>query len=502
MVKKPVWAHNDLNSESWLNLEYCSGRDVQSLPMADNELIPYDIWTNQAHCLMLYKCGILKKEEARTLLQALQEIQEKHLQGEFCLRPELEDVHTNIEHYLEKAAGPEFSGKIHTARSRNDQVTCDLRLFLRSKGIHLAIEALYLVQEILHKIPLHINDVMPGITHFQPAITTSFSHFLCSYAQSLLRDIRRLIGFLKDCNINPLGAAASYGTSWTIDRTLTSQYLGFKDIQENSLDCITNRWEFETEFTAVMSLFMTHLSIISQDLILFSSPYLQFCTIDPVFTTGSSIMPQKQNPDFAEVTRAKTAVISGHLQSLFGLSKGMNSGYNRDTQWVKYILQDVIREIGPVFHIFSKVFHSLQTHPQNMLKQCRTGFVNAVDIADYLAREKGMSFRQAYTITGKSIQHDRKNKRLHLNTLNTFLKKETKNIALSEEEFKQLNDYRRLLKLKNSSGGPSPEAVKKSLEKLESTNKKLQEHLDCYEKSIHKAFNHLHSDIQKFLKEK
>ncbi len=502
MAKKPVWAHKELPGDSKFNLAYCSGRDVHSIPMADEELIPYDIWTNEAHCLMLYQCRILREDEVRILLHSLLEIQEKYLQDDFQLLPELEDVHTNIEHYLEQTAGAEYSGKIHTARSRNDQVTCDLRLFIRSKGITIANEALHLVQEILHKAPDHIHDVMPGITHFQPAITTSFAHFLCSYAQAIMRDIQRLVQFLRRSNINPLGAAASYGTSWPIDRKLTTRYLGFDDIQDNSLDCITNRWEFETEFTSIIALFMSHLSIISQDLMLFSSPYLKYCSIDPAFTTGSSIMPQKQNPDFAEVTRAKTSVISGHLQSLFGIAKGINSGYNRDTQWVKYLLQDVVRETGPAFLLFSKVFHTLQTHPENMLAHCQTGFLNAIEVADHLSREKKLSFRQAYTIVGKSVHLDRKSGSLTLKTVNKVLKEEGTGIILSDDEFKSLSDYQEILKKKNSTGSPGPEEIKTTLRRLHLKNKELQEDICNFEKAVRKAYDNLHDEIQLLLKKK
>jgi len=501
MTKKPVWAHNELHRDSRLNLEYCAGRDVQPLPMADKELIPFDLWTNQAHCYMLLQCGILSKNEAHTILLGLHEIQEKFLQGQFFLQPELEDVHTNIEQYLERVAGKQFSGKLHTARSRNDQVTCDLRLYMRSKGIHLAHEALYFAQELLNKAPSHLEDIMPGITHFQPAIITTFAHLICSYAQPLLRDIHRLVQFLDRSNINPLGAAAAYGTSWNIDRSITTKYLGFKDIQNNSLDCITNRWEFETEFVSILSLFMTHMSIISQDLMLFSSPYLHYCTIHPAYTTGSSIMPQKQNPDFAEVTRAKTSIITGNLQSLFGLSKGMNSGYNRDTQWIKYLLQDSLQEIGPIFKIFSKVFHTLKTHPEKMHQQCRVGFINAIEIADFLAREKGLSFRQAYTTTGKSVQQDQEKGSISLKTLQKVLKEEDLDVSISEKEFKQLTDYRELLEKKSSAGGPAPVEVKNTLESLHKQSEELQQQLGCLEQFTENGYKDLQKDIQRLLKD-
>ena len=488
MTNKPVWMHNPEAEASYLNIKYCAGRDVAAVPAADDVLVPYDIWTNRAHNYMLKETGVLSEKEMEKIFEALKSLENDYTDGSFKLNPDLEDVHINVENYVNDFLKENISGKMHSARSRNDQVTCDLRLYLRDQVIELARDISRLILSILDKAMNHTEDVLPGLTHFQPAIVSTFSHFLASYAQALLRDLERFYNLLTRMNVNPLGAAASYGTSWPIDRTVTSEYMGFDGEQENSLDCITNRWEFETEYVSALSFFMTHLSIIAQDLILFSSPYVGYLEISDDFVTGSSIMPQKRNPDFAEITRGKAACVSSNLQALFGICKGMNSGYNRETQWIKYIVMDMVRETKEAPAIFQDVFETIKTNPKKMLKNCEVGFINAVEFADYLARNKGLTFREAYHIVGSSVNHDRENGAITLETLNRVLHEGDYAFQLSEEEFSQLDDYQKIIHTKNSQGAPAPEKVLENIEKMRADLADLSLKFEKKEKQCKEAF--------------
>lgn len=495
--QKPVWVHHSSQQTAQANISFCAGRDVVSIQAADADLVLYDIWTNLAHNEMLLEQNILNQEEACKIFSALLDLKEKVEKNEFELDPELEDVHINVESYVNEYLKENVSGKMHTARSRNDQVTCDLRLYLRDQVLEIAGNLGALIQSILDQAKQCLNQVMPGITHFQPAIVSTYAHFLTSYSQGLLRDLQRFEELARRLNINPLGAAASYGTAWPIDRNKTADSMGFNGVQENSLDCITNRWEFEAECVSHLSFLVTHLSIIAQDFILFSSPYVGYLVLDDGYVTGSSIMPQKRNPDFAEITKGKASYISSQLQALLGICKGMNSGYNRETQWVKYIVMDSIRECKELPIIFSGVFQTLKTCPEKMLENCRVGFINAVDFADFLASEKGLTFREAYHIVGQTVNQNRELGEIQFETVNQVLKSEGYSFSITKEDYERLSDYSKILSEKNSQGGPAPKQVEelielqsKQLSSLDGKIKSIYDHVSTKKEEFYAKIEH------------
>ena len=266
--------------------------------MADAALIPYDIWVNQAHALMLFQKDIISKKAHGSIQAGLKKIQREFNLGRFTLDPGLEDVHMNIERYLANLYDEETAGVLHTGRSRNDQSATDVRMYLRWQCLQISESIGALIEALLAKASDTLKIVMPGFSHTQPASITTFAHFLCSHAQALLRDLIRLQNTYRLINQSPLGAAAGFGTSWNIQRQSTQRWLAFGSIQENTLDCITSRWEMEAQLVSSLSFISTHLSILSQDIIFLSSSTMKFIQLPDEFVTGSSIMPAETQSGF------------------------------------------------------------------------------------------------------------------------------------------------------------------------------------------------------------
>ncbi len=386
------------------NIAYCAGRDVAPRPMADAVLVPFDCWQNRAHVTMLADRKIISQDQARKIRRAVTRFEDEIASGALTLAPEKEDVHTNIEHFVAAQLGPEISGVRHTGRSRNDQTTTVVRMFLRDRLLILARSLAALIDIIMTRAEEFAHVPLAGYTHYQPGSITTVGHWFASYAQSLTRDLERITSCYQRINISPLGAAASFGTSWPISREQTAQLLGFREVQGNSLDCITNRWEMEADAATAIEFVITHLSIISQDIIMLSAPHIGIIRIADRYVTGSSIMPQKRNPDFAEVTRAKAVVIQQMTAALFGIARGAFSGYNRDTQWTKYLILDAFDEALDAPDIFRGVFETLSIDEAAAEKTARENFVNAVDVADVLAQESGLPFRATYEIASKAVR--------------------------------------------------------------------------------------------------
>ncbi|MGB9595093.1 MAG: argininosuccinate lyase, partial [Candidatus Poribacteria bacterium] len=390
-----VWGHRLAGKPEELAVMYSAGRDVKPIPMADEILIPYDIWNTTAHDIMLYKQSILNIDDIKLILSSLQKIKELYEKGKFKLDPKKEDVHMNIESYITENFDSEIGRKIHTGRSRNDQIVCDMRMFLRDKTLLMTSNLIELIDVLLCIAEEHLETVMPGFTHYQHATISTFAHLLVSYAQALERDIDRFEFAYSIININPLGSAAGYGTSWKLDRELTTRLLGFDSVQENSIDCVSSRWEAEAEIASAISFMMNHLSIACQDIIFMTTTEANMIRLDDRFVGGSSIMPQKRNPASLEVTRAKTAIAHGITQAIFEIAKGSLSGYNRDSQYTKYLIFDLISEceLAPV--VIREIIKTMKVNKDVMRKLATSGFLNAVDVADYLTREFKLPFRQA-----------------------------------------------------------------------------------------------------------
>ncbi|MBD3183827.1 argininosuccinate lyase [Candidatus Poribacteria bacterium] len=462
----PVWGHRLEEQPEELSVLYCAGRDVKSLPMADEILITYDIWNTEAHDIMLYKQGILTKEEVKVILSALDQVRKLHEKDQFKLDPQKEDVHMNIESFITEKCDPVIGRKVHTGRSRNDQIVCDMRMYLREKILKITDSLITLVEALLNVAQEHIETVMPGFTHYQHATISTFGHLLTSYAQAMERDLDRMEFVYSITNRCPLGAAAGYGTSWPIDRDLTAKLLGFDEVQENSIDCVSSRWETEAQFASAISFMMNHLSIMSQDFVFLSTSEAGMLKLDDRFVLGSSIMPQKRNPGPLEVTRAKAAIAQGTVQALFGISKASLSGYNRDGQYTKYLIMDIINEceLAPV--VLKEVVKSLQVNKGEMQRQASLGFLNAVDVADYLTRKFNLPFRQAYHIVAESVKLSDEAGELTLSAVNQAMENAGVNHKVDEEDFGALTIPQKNVSLKSHIGGPAPDAVLKTIKNI------------------------------------
>lgn len=497
---KQIWSSRMSVEPSKENIIYCSGRDVATKPMADEVLIPYDIWNNEAHSIMLYHQKILSREKLVSILKSLEKLKRLYKTGRFKLNPEYEDVHINIEKFVTKEAGIDAGGWMHTARSRNDQTTTNIRLYMRDALLDLCKDVIRLVNVILKIANEHIYAVMPGFTHYQPAAMTTFGHWLASYAEAMNRDLYRFLFTFDLINMNPLGAASAFGTPWNIDRNLTTQYFGFDSVQENSLDCITSRWEMEAQVACAISFFMLHLSIVSQDILFLSSEPYSMLRIDDRYVTGSSIMPQKRNPDFAEVTKAKTALVNNLSHSLWAIAKSALSGYNRDSQWTKYIIMDIFDDVQLAPRIFAAVFDTIKVNKDRMMELVNQNFINASIIADYIANTRNKPFRLSYNAIAKAVKLSEKTGSLNLKVINKVLKEIDCTELLSQVEWKKLSDPIKMIMQKKHIGGPAPDTVIKHIDNLSKELKIINRKYRQRKLKIQTAQKKLNSIIRNYLK--
>jgi argininosuccinate lyase len=456
--KQQLWGERLRETPEMRNIAYCAGRDVAERPMADHALIPYDVWQNRAHVVMLAEKRIIQKGTVRLILRALEQFERGAADGSIQLDAAKEDVHTNIEYFVAQQVGDEVSGRMHTGRSRNDQTTTVVRLYVRDRLLEFGESLRALLGALMMAAEKFVDLPVAGYTHYQPACVTTVGHWLASYSQAILRDLGRLERCYDRLNFCPLGAAAAFGTSWPIDRTLTARLLGFSAPQANTLDCVTNRWEMEADAATVVAFAMTHLSTIAQDLIILSSPQLGIIEIADRYITGSSIMPQKRNPDFAEVTRAKAALVQQLTASLFGIARGALSGYNRDTQWTKYVIMDIFDEAAAAPAVFGGVFSSMHVNAKRAIDSARQNFVDAVDIADVLARESNLPFRVAYNIVSRAVKLSEDRGSVDLAIVRKLARE-----AGAKKTKLEIGDPRKIVARKNHDGGPAPDAVRKNL---------------------------------------
>ncbi|MBI3991997.1 MAG: argininosuccinate lyase [Candidatus Lambdaproteobacteria bacterium] len=464
--KRQIWGNHLGASPDELMLAYCAGRDVLALPMADAELLPFDLWTNRAHAIMLQRQGIIAQRTLKAILKALAALESEWEAGRFALDPALEDVHVNVERYVSSKAGEEAGGRLHTGRSRNDQVACDMRLLLREALLSFGEDLAALAGTLLDTAAGHTETVMPGFTHHQPAMITTWGHWLCAYAQGLGRDLQRVRDALHVINRSPLGAAASFGTSWPIDRELTASLLGFARVEENTLDAIAARGELEGQAAYIYAAAMNHLAAMAQDLILLAHPYWDMLRLPDSYVTGSSIMPQKRNPDFAEVVKGKTAWVVGMVGGLLGLPKGAMSGYNRDSQISKYAILDVVRECQPTPTVLLGAFARLEVRAETMRARLGQGYLAAADFADALARALSVPFRQAYDITAAAVRLSAGQGTISPQAARQALQEAGHDPAAAAGILADLDHPLRVLGWRTHTGAPEPQAVKAQVVRL------------------------------------
>ena len=423
----------------------------------DKRMANQDIQGSLAHAKMLCKVGVLTQDELDLIIRGLTQIHGEIERGEFEWSIQQEDVHMNIEARLTILCG--IAGKkLHTGRSRNDQVATDIRLYLRDEIGAISVELKRLQMAILDLAENHTETIMPGFTHLQVAQPIVFGHHLMAWFEMLARDADRLRDCVKRLNVSPLGAAALAGTSYPIDRYLSAELLGFSRPTANSLDSVSDR-DFAIEFTATASILMMHLSRFSEELILWASAQFDFIDIPDAFCTGSSIMPQKKNPDVPELVRGKSGRVTGHLVALLMLMKSQPLAYNKDNQEDKEPLFDTVDTLLNCLRAYADMVPHLSAKKENMYRAAKQGFATATDLADYLVC-KGLAFRDAHEIVGLAVRLGVETKRdlseISLAELQTF------SSLIGQEVFEVLS-LEGSVASRSHIGGTAPETVKTAI---------------------------------------
>ena len=425
----------------------------------DQQLVEEDIEGSLAHVEMLETCGIISSEDAELIRNGLLKILKRVRAGEVEFTIENEDIHMNIEKLLIDEIGP-VGGKLHTARSRNDQSALDMHLYMKKQVQQIIALLCKLQQVLLQKAEEHIDVIMPGYTHLQQAQPVRFAHHLLAYVSMFERDIDRLIDSYKRINISPLGAGAIAGTTFPIDRRQVARRLGFADIYDNSMDAVSDR-DYLVEFLSNSSILMMHLSRFAEELIIWSSEEYQFIELDDAFCTGSSMMPQKKNPDIPELIRGKTGRVYGHLMGLLTVLKGLPLTYNKDLQEDKEGVFDTVQTLIQTLSIMAPMIETMKVKKEQMRKQVDRGFANATDLADYLVN-RGLPFRKAHEIVGKIVLYClQENKQLttcRLEELQQFS-------PLIEKDIFEKIAVEQTVEARNSEGGTAREQVKETWKK-------------------------------------
>lgn len=423
----------------------------------DKRLAEYDIQGSLAHASMLSSVGIIDRVDLLAIEQGLNQILEEIRSNSFEWQIELEDVHLNIEKRLTALIG-DAGKKLHTARSRNDQVATDIRLYLRTSIDEIVTLIKSMQLALLDLAEQHPETVMPGFTHLQVAQPVSFGHHLLAYHEMLCRDRERLLDCRKRINQLPLGAAALAGTSYPIDREMVARILGFEGVCRNSLDAVSDR-DFAVEFCACAALIITHLSRFSEELIIWMSPAFNFIQLADRFCTGSSIMPQKKNPDVPELVRGKTGRVNGHLVALLTLMKSQPLAYNKDNQEDKEPLFDTVDTLVDTLRIYAEMLSGITVNQNAMRHAARRGYATATDLADYLVK-KGVPFRDAHEIVAQTVRFA-ENKNCDLSELSLAELKRFSSII--EEDIYSVLSLEGSMKSRNHLGGTAPEQVRKAI---------------------------------------
>ena len=374
--------------------------DFNSSIRFDSRMFRQDITGSMAHAAMLGAQGIIAQAEADQLIDGLQEILTDLESGALQFDFSCEDIHMFVEQVLTQRLG-DVGKKLHTARSRNDQVALDLRMYLRGEIDEISDLVKAVLEAVVSQAETNKTAIMPGYTHLQRAQPILFSHHLMAYAMMLLRDLSRLADCRKRMNVSPIGSCALAGTTYHTDRQFEAKQLGFDDVARNSIDGVSDR-DFCVELMSTLSVLMMHLSRFSEEIILWASWEFKFVELSDAYTTGSSIMPQKKNPDMAELVRGKTGRVYGDLMAMLTTLKGLPLAYNKDMQEDKEAVFDAVDTVKMCLKVFAPMLATMTAKPENMKKAAQGGFINATDLADYLVK-KGMPFRSAYKISGQIV---------------------------------------------------------------------------------------------------
>jgi argininosuccinate lyase len=442
----------------------------------DKELAEEDIQGSLAHVTMLGKCGILPQEDVEKIKDGLHKVREMIRRGEIEFSIHDEDIHMNVEKTLIEQIGP-VGGKLHTGRSRNDQVATDMHLYLRKRVVEFVGLLQKLQEALIGQAKDNLDTIFPGYTHLQRAQPVLFAHHMMAYVSMFQRDIERLQDSYKRINTLPLGAGALAGTTFPIDRHFVAQQLGFDRVYENSLDAVSDR-DFILEFLADASIIMMHLSRLCEELVLWSSTEYAFIELDDAFCTGSSIMPQKKNPDVAELVRGKTGRVYGNLFGLMTVLKALPLAYNKDMQEDKEGMFDTVRTLQGALQLFAPMISTMKVNRDRMRQAVNQDFSNATDIADYLAG-KGLPFRQAHEVIGKIVLYCIQNNKYLLDlSMDEF----TQFSNLFDENIYNVLQPEQVVNARNVYGGTAANQVTEAIARAEAvlheTEQWVQEYLE------------------------
>ncbi|UKI15739.1 MAG: argininosuccinate lyase [Ruminococcus sp.] len=434
--------------------------DFNSSISFDARMYRHDIRGSMAHAQMLGEQGIIEKHESEKIIEGLKGILADLDSGALHFDPNAEDIHMFVEQVLTERLG-DTGKRLHTARSRNDQVALDIKFYLKDECDEISKLTYELIETLIATAQEHYDTVMPGYTHLQRAQPVTFAHHIMAYAQMLTRDLGRLADTKKRMDRMPLGSCALAGTTYPLNRKRTAELLGFEDITYNSLDGVSDR-DYCIELASAVSILMMHLSRFSEEIVMWCSWEFKFIELDDAYSTGSSIMPQKKNPDITELIRGKTGRVYGDLMTLLSMMKNLPLAYNKDMQEDKEAIFDAIDTVKLCLSTFIPMFRTMTVLKDNMRKAAAKGFINATDCADYLVK-KGLPFRDAYKITGtlvaRCIELD--------TTLEDLDIKEYKKLTnvFDEDVYKAIN-LETCVMQRNVDGGPAPEAVARQIEQL------------------------------------
>ncbi|MBO5743461.1 MAG: argininosuccinate lyase [Clostridia bacterium] len=435
--------------------------DFNSSIRFDQRMYRQDIKGSIAHAEMLGKCGIISMEDSLLIVKTLGEILADIEDGKVEFMIDAEDIHMNIETILIKRIG-DAGKRLHTGRSRNDQVALDIRMYLKDEIINIKNMLISLENTLLTLAKEHTDTIMPGYTHLQKAQPITLAHHTMAYFEMFKRDIMRLDDCYERCNIMPLGSGALAGTTYPLDREFVAEKLGFKDVTLNSLDGVSDR-DFVIELASALSIIIMHLSRYSEELILWNTNEFQFVEMDDSCSTGSSIMPQKKNPDVAELIRGKTGRVYGDLMSILTTMKGIPLAYNKDMQEDKECIFDAIDTVELCIPVFEKMIATMKINKDRMYNGAGGGFTNATDAADYLVK-KGMPFREAHEVIGKMVIYAIESGK----ALSEFTMEEFKNCStIIENDIYEAIDLKTCVEDRNIIGGPAKQAVMASIKKGE-----------------------------------
>ncbi len=468
---------------------------------ADTRLIGYDIWGSQAHAIMLARQEIISDTDLQEILRWLRKAEEDFQNGDFTLDPNKEDVHMNVESYLIENAGREFGGKLHTARSRNDQVLVDAHLYIRDEILNVQRGLSTLCEAFLQIAKAHTDTVMPGYTHTQHAQPISLGFWATAYISMFLRDQKRLQSAYTLVNMNPLGACALAGTTFPIDRELTTKLLGFDAPHEHALDVISSR-DFIAETLFALSLVMANLSRISEEIVYWTTYEFGMAVLDDAYSFGSSIMPQKKNPDIAELTRGRTGRVYGALFDLLTNLKGLPMGYNRDFQEDKPPLWEAFDVVKACFGLLPELLKTTDFKTERMAELANANFATATELANYLVKEHKISFRECHEIVGWLVGE-------LVNREKTFSDWELTQELLTEKEInipisqlQQILDPKSAIQNNQSLGGTSPAEVHRMIDDFEKQLNETAQHVYNCETQVENAHRETLQIVDKILEER